>query len=214
MKTLSITGFVFGMAFISLAASMGAQQEKAPVQELRLGGYTILFRHGETDQSLLPREQRKPEPSPMDLANCAVQHKLNENGREDARLVGKAFKVLGIPVGPILASGYCRALETARLAFGRAEASDTLLHPTYESMPGVPAPPSFPQRMEALRKLLATPLPAGTNTVLVSHGEIFMDLIGSFGTPGEALIYKPGGQSGFTLVGRVLPKEWLAQAIP
>ena len=49
MKNLSIASFVFGMAFIGLAPSMGAQQEKAPVQELRLGGYAILFRHGETD---------------------------------------------------------------------------------------------------------------------------------------------------------------------
>ncbi len=212
MKTQSITGFIFWLAFICSAPSVGAQQEKAPVQEMRVGGYVILFRHGETDRSLLPREQRKPEPSPMDLANCEIQAKLTENGREDARLIGKAFQALGIPVGQILASGYCRTLETARLAFGRAEASETLLHPAYKAMPGTPVPPSFPQRMEGLRKLLATSPPAGTNTVLVSHGEIFRDLIGSEGTTGKALIYKPDGQGRFTLVGRVLPKEWLAQA--
>ncbi len=50
MKTQSITGFIFWLAFICSAPSVGAQQEKAPVQEMRVGGYVILFRHGETDR--------------------------------------------------------------------------------------------------------------------------------------------------------------------
>lgn len=212
MRAYLITTLTIWLASSGLISSAAAQETQVSFQELRRGGYVILFRHGETDRSLLPREQRKPEPSPMDLANCEIQAKLTEKGREEARGIGAAFRALGIPVGQVMASGYCRTVETARLAFGRAEASDTLLHPAYKPVPGGPVPPGFSQRMEALRKLLAALPPAGTNTVLVSHGEIFRDLIGSEGKTGEALIYKPDGQSGFTLAGRVLPKAWPTQS--
>jgi len=180
--------------------------------ELKHGGYVILIRHGETDRSLLPREQRKPEPSPMDLANCEMQAKLTEPGREDARMIGVAFHSLGIPVAQVLASGYCRTMETARLAFGRAEASDMLLHPAFTPVPGMgAAPASYPQRAETLKRFLATPPPRGSNTILVSHGENFRDLFGFEGGTGESLILKPDGQGGFNLVARVLPKAWLAK---
>lgn len=214
MKAVPIAGLVLGLALTGWMPFVQAQQGKVPVEELRRGGYVIVFRHGETDRSLLPREQRKPEPSPMDLANCDMQAKLTENGREDARAIGGAFRTLGIPVGQVLASGYCRTMETARLAFGRAEASDMLLHPAYLPPLGAQVPPPYPQRREALKQVLATLVPIGTNTVLVSHGEIFRDLIGSEGATGEGLIFKPDGQGGFTLVARVLPKAWLAQRGP
>jgi len=214
MKAFLITVSTLLVVLSGTASSAAAEEAQVPVESLKRGGYLILFSHGETDRSLLPREQRKPEPSPMDLANCEIQAKLTENGRQDARAIGAAFKTLGIPVGQVLASGYCRTMETARIAFGRAEASDSLLHPAYKPVPGAPVPPGFSQRMQALRQLLATPPPAGTNTVLVSHGENFRDLIGSEGKTGEALIYKPDGQGGFSLVGRVLPKGWSVQSAP
>ena len=70
-------------------------------------------------------------------------------------------------------------METARLAFGRAEPSEVLLHPVYVPVPGLPLPPPYPQRIELLKRLLATPPAAGTNTVLVSPGENLRDAVGS-----------------------------------
>lgn len=209
MKTLSIALLAFSLVW---TPASDAQEGKAFVPELKGGGYVILIRHGETDRSLLPREQRKPEPSPMDLANCEMQAKLTEPGREDARMIGAAFQSLGIPVAQVLASGYCRTMETARLAFGRAEASEILLHPAFMSVPGTGAAPApYPQRAETLKRFLAAPPPRGSNTVLVSHGENFRDLFGFEGATGESLILKSDGQGGFTLVARVLPKAWLAK---
>jgi hypothetical protein len=189
----------------------GDQTGRIPVEALKRGGYVILFRHGETDGSLLPREKRIPEPTPLDLANCELQAKLTANGRDDARVIGDGIRALGIPVGKVLASGYCRTLETARLAFGRVEASDMLLHPTYAPIAGAPNPPAYPARREALRQFLATSPPSGTNTVLVSHGEIFKDVVGSDGATGEGSIYKPDGKGGYTLVGRVRPNAWMVK---
>lgn len=214
MAMTPIVGLAFWLALIGWAPSLAAQESKPPVEELKRGGYVILIRHGETDSSLLPREQRKPEPSPMLLANCEMQAKLTENGREDARVIGAAFKTLGIPLGQVLASGYCRTIETARLAFGRAEAAETLLHPAYVPAPGDTVPPSYPKRTEALKQFLATPPARGANTVLVTHGENFRDLFGFEGATGEALILRPDGKGEFALVARVLPRAWLAQPKP
>jgi len=209
MKTASVALLAFLLVW---APAAEAQEGKAFVAGLKSGGYVILIRHGETDRSLLPREQRKPEPSPMDLANCEMQAKLTEPGREDARMIGAAFQSLGIPVAQVLASGYCRTMETARLAFGRAVASEMLLHPAFAPVPGAGAAPDpYPRRAETLKRFLATPPPGGSNIVLVSHGENFRDLFGFEGATGESLVLKPDGQGGFNLVARVLPKAWLAK---
>ncbi len=45
-----------------------------PVEALRAGGYVLLFRYTTV--------QLVQEPSPIDLANCAVQHRLTDQGRE------------------------------------------------------------------------------------------------------------------------------------
>ncbi|MBI4301322.1 MAG: cupin domain-containing protein [Chloroflexi bacterium] len=181
-----------------------------PVEALRRGGYVILVRHTETDRSLIPAAIRPPEPQPMDLANCEMQAKLTEKGRDEARAIGAGFRTLGIPVGRVLTSGYCRTIETAQFGFGRYELSDILLHAAYQPIPGAPAVVPFTQRTEQLRQLLATAPAAGTNTVLITHGENIRPAVGFEIGTGEAAIFRPDGQGGFVLVARVLPTEWVA----
>jgi hypothetical protein len=71
----------------------------------------------------------------------------------------------------------------------------------------------------ALRTLAATPPPAGTNIVLVTHKPNIVDAFGKdwFDVrEGEASIFRPDGKGGFTAVARVQVAEWarLAQAAP
>jgi hypothetical protein len=214
MRARLIAVLAFLPVLLGAPLSADDQPGKIPVEALKRGGYVILFRHGETDRSMLPRDKRIPEPTPLDLANCDLQAKLTANGIDDARVIGEGIRALGIPVGKVLASGYCRTMDTARMAFGRVEASDMLLHPTYAPIAGAPIPPAYALRRAALHQFLATPPPTGTNTMLVSHGEIFKDVVGSDGATGEGAIYTSDGKGGFTLVGRVLPKAWLAQTGP
>ena len=200
---------------ICLASAIGTlpafAQQITPglVDAFQRGGHVILVRHTETDRSLIPAAQRPPEPKPMDLANCEIQAKLTEKGRDEARAIGEAYRTLAIPAGQVLASPYCRTLETARLAFGRAERSDVLLHPAYVPVPGAPVPASFAVRTEALKKLLATVPAAGTNTILVSHGETIQPAVGFEIATGEAVIFRPDGQGGTTLIARVLATGWV-----
>ena len=62
-------------------------------------------------------EHVAPDPQAFDLRDCSTQRGLSEEGRAEARLIGKSFVRLGIPVGQVLSSPYCRCLETGRLAF-------------------------------------------------------------------------------------------------
>ena len=196
-------------AFHNVAFYAGTFESLAspvPVAALRGGGHVILLRHTSTE--------RVQEPSPMDLANCAVQHHLTDKGQDEARAIGAAFQALAIPVGQVLSSGYCRTLATAHLAFGRTEASAVLLHPVYVPVPGAPVPAPYQQRTDALKKLFATTPAVGTNTVLVTHGENIKEAAGFEVAQGEAAIFKPDGRGGFTLVARVLANEWIAPAQP
>ena len=191
--TVILVGFLSAPAFAQ-------QSAQAPIDELRKGGHVIIMRYGAVE--------KVEQPSSFDLANCTVQHRLSDNGRDQARTLGEGFGALNIPVGQVLSSPYCRALEFAGLAFGRVQPSEILLHPTYVPVAGAPVPPPFEERVKAVKQLLATPPAAGTNTVLISHGKVVGGATGFDMTFAEAAIFRPDGQGGTTPVVRVLIDEW------
>ncbi len=170
---------------------------KSLASALARGGYVIYFRHADTGPAYVEQG--------VDLKRCETQRNLNDNGREEARLIGAQFKSLKIPVAEVLSSEFCRCKETADLAFGR--------HKLEPMLTGVSRSAEAAQRREqaiaALKKMLAaTPTP-GTNTILVSHGFNLWDAEGfHLGTQGEAAIYKPDSKGGYALVARLLPREW------
>ena len=75
--------------------------------------------------------------------------------------IGEAFLALGIPVGQVWNSAYCRSRDTALLAFGKAEASPELTDAQTRDRE---------QRAAALRRMLSSLPGAGTNTVIVAEG--------------------------------------------
>jgi phosphohistidine phosphatase SixA len=161
---------------------------------LRAGGYVIYFRHTDTDWS-------QKDTRGMSLDDCAAQRNLSERGRANARIIGDKIRGRGIPIGSVLASPLCRTVETAMLAFGVAEKSMAVRE-------GGPLPPGSGGRYEALRALLSTPPPAGTNTVLVGHAYPFYALVGAqYLEEGEAGIVRPGGAE-FEVVARVWVTQW------
>lgn len=174
-----------------------AQEGRALVSALRAGGYLIYFRHADTGPAYAEQD--------VDLARCETQRNLNENGRREAREIGEAFRALGIPVGEVRSSEFCRCKETAQLAFGRFT--------TEQRLTGVSRAPEAAQRRaqasRELKRLLATAPAAGSNTVLISHGYNLWDAEGfHLGVQGEAAIYKPDGKGGYVLVARVRPAQW------
>lgn len=191
-------------------ATPQALPESPLVEALRNGGYVIVVRHGATNA-----DQADTDPLNVDQpGNEARQRHLNDKGRATARAWKEAFRKIGIPVGKVHSSKFYRAQETARLAFGEPAL-------TFDVTEGgqVVSPNENNRRAAALRKMASTPPDAGTNTIIVSHKPNVIDAFGkdwSEVKEGEASVFKPDGQGGYKLVGRVLAERWsdLAASYP
>jgi len=180
-----------GVLLVSHAAAQPAPELLA---QLRQGGLVLYMRHASTDFSQNDAAMRSYE-------DCAHQRNLTDKGREEARAVGARIKRLNIPVGDVLASPFCRTMETARLAFGHAR-------PVQEARGG-PAHADDPARYDPLRALMGTRPSAGVNTVIVSHGNPFHAVAGPpYLVEGEIAVVRPEGEGRFTVVGRIRPDDW------
>ena len=166
---------------------------QALLAELRKGGYVIYFRHTSTDFSRDDARSKSDD-------DCDNQRPLTDKGRAEARQIGAAFRELNIPLGQVLASPRCRTMETAMLAFGRAEKASEAR--------GGPATPDSPDRYAPLRKLLSTPVKPGANLVISSHGNPFYATAGApYLAEGEAAVVRPLGKD-FEIVARVRHDQW------
>jgi len=174
------------------ATPMSGQQL---LSELRKGGYVIYFRHTSTDFSRDDARSKSDE-------DCDNQRPLTDKGREEARQIGVAFRELKVPIEKVLASPRCRTMETAMLAFARAERASEAR--------GGPAAPDSPDRYAPLRKLLSTPVKPGANLVISSHGNPFYATAGApYLAEGEAAVVRPLGKD-FEIVARVKHDAWRA----
>jgi hypothetical protein len=165
-------------------------------KELRAGGYVLYIRHTSTDFSQNDSRMRSWE-------DCGNQRNLTDKGRDEARAVAAHLKRLAIPIGEVLASPFCRTMETARLAFGKA----TAMH----EVRGGPVRSDDPKRYDALRKLLSDPVPKGENRAISSHGN---PAYAVFGPPylaeGEVAVVRPDAPGEFSVVGKIRLADWAA----
>ncbi|HTR58419.1 MAG TPA: histidine phosphatase family protein [Casimicrobiaceae bacterium] len=161
---------------------------------LRQGGLIIYFRHTSTDFGQNDDQMTGYE-------DCARQRNLTDQGREEARQIGAAIERLHLPIGDVLASPFCRTMETARLMFGRAQAT--------AAVRGGPARPDSPDRYAELRKLLSTSPRPGTDLAIASHGNPFRAVAeGNYLAEGEAAVIRPLGARGFAIVARLTKDGW------
>jgi phosphohistidine phosphatase SixA len=181
-------------ALAAVAAAQPALEGPALVAALRGGGYVLYLRHASTDFS-------KNDVGMTSFTDCANQRNLTDAGRAEARAIGAAVTRLRIPVGPVLASPYCRTTETARLVFGSATVSDAARGDVAES--------TDPNRYAGLRALLSTPVAKGSNLAIASHGNPFYALAGPPRlAEGEMAVIEPLGNGRFRIVARITKDAW------
>jgi hypothetical protein len=189
-------GLLFALLLPTFAAGAEELSGAKLVAELRKGGYVLYLRHTSTDFS---RDDSKS----SSYEDCANQRPLLDRGRDEARAIAGHLRRLGIPIGRVYASPFCRTVETALLAFGKAEKTNDAR--------GGPLKADDPRRYDALRKLLSTSPAPGQNNAISSHGNPFYAL---FGTPylaeGEIAVVRPGGSARFTAVARIRLADWEA----
>jgi phosphohistidine phosphatase SixA len=176
----------------------GAPSGDATLQALKSGGYVIYLRHALTDTA-------RDDADPIVVKDCSTQRPLSNDGRIQARKIGAAFASIGIAVDRVFSSPYCRAEETAALAFPRAqrEALDILWYslalPKEEALIAA----------ERLKQMLASPPQPGANTVLVGHTSNLKEAVGIWPKKeGEAIVFRPAGNGVFALVGSIAPIEF------
>lgn len=155
---------------------------------LKGGGQVILIRHAITTPGV-------GDPPGFRLDDCSTQRNLTDEGRQDARRLGEAFRARGIPVARVLSSPWCRCLETARLAFGAAEP-----WPPLSNLYGRPE-----ARAEQVRQMqpMLGERRAGGNLVLVSHGSTIAAVTGINPDTAEMVVVTPQGGERFTVAGRL-----------
>lgn len=169
------------------------------VSKLKEGGYVIYFQHAKTN----PMER---DTQSKDLEDCETQRKLSESGRTQARSIGEAFAAMSIPVSRVYASPYCRAMNTAKIAFGAV----MKVSKAYD-LKGI----RYAERRESERRvnvlinmLSSIPQKTDKNTILVSHAENIKKAAGYSMNEGDALVVLPMEKEGFMVVALITAAQW------
>jgi len=192
-----VLSFLTGLAFAAGAPLFSGKQLVAALQR---GGYVILMRHASSPGN-------PPDPAQTDVENIKHERQLDAGGRASAQAMGEAIRRLDIPVGEVLSSPSYRAVETARMA-------------------QLPSPQTFDELGEVgksmgrnqggkpgawLRSRVSRGPKSGMNTVIITHYPNITEAFANDATnlaEGEALIFRPDGRGGASLVGRVKIEDW------
>jgi broad specificity phosphatase PhoE len=181
MATVRILALLFAFA----AFHAGANDELWDL--LRGGGQVVLVRHTVTEPGF-------GDPPGFRLADCGTQRNLSEEGRDHAKRIGEAFRLHRVPVARVLASPWCRCVETASLAFGAAEIAQPLSNLFGRSE-------ARQKAVEELTAMVSEPR-SGANLVLVTHGSTILALTRIPVNMGEIMVLTPKGEGRFALAGR------------
>ena len=181
------------LAFLVVLPAVARGDDAAVVQALRDGGVAVLMRHTKTTPGAGDPPGWRPD-------QCATQRNLDAEGRAHARRIGAWFERHRVAPTVVRSSPWCRARDTARLAFGAAEDWAALAN-VYEDR----GPEK--RNAEEVRRYVAG-LRRGERAVLVSHGVTIFAIAGEHPAMGEGIVVRAaprdGGEPGLVIVGRIV----------
>lgn len=183
MKTL--------LALLLCTVASLAQADEALWQLLLEGGQVLVIRHATTTPGV-------GDPDGFRLDDCASQRNLSVEGRAEAKRLGDALRLRKVPVAEVLASPWCRCIETAELAFGKRPATWPALGNLFGRHEAADA------QVGEMRKRIGAHRGRG-NLVLVTHGSTTAALTGVSPAQGEIVILTPQGGTRFRVAGRLAP---------
>lgn len=191
----------FALALLLVTAAPASAQTPAGslLAPLKAGGLVIYVRHGvaEIDKDL----------DAVGLGGCAAQRKMSPQGRADMSAFGAAVRSLGLPIGPIFSSPYCRAVESALQALGppTVRTDLRLWHGELSETDRRDLP-------IAAKAFLRAAFRPGSNVFVFAHN--YKDVLGMDLDQGEAAILAPDAADGFRVIGRLKPQAWAELAAP
>ena len=141
----------------------------------------------------------------VDLNDCRTQRPLTKAGRQLMAKVGASMRKARISIGEFRVSPMCRARESAAAAFPKLSpvVDNKLMY--VANFTDVEKAPIIANT----RTLLSTPVPSGSNRLVLAHAPNLMDLMGYFPKEGTLVVLRPKGeQTGFDYVASISPAAW------
>lgn len=176
-----------GLLALALLQVSATADEADLWKRLAAGGHVVLMRHAATTPGV-------GDPADFKLDDCKTQRNLSPGGRADAQAVGATFHRHAVPVGRVLTSRWCRCVDTAELAFGRAVPAEML--DSIWQQDDV----TRDRKVAAVRKVVATYSEPGT-LVLVTHDVNVRALSGSSLAQGEMVVAKARADGTLDILG-------------
>ena len=187
------TTWPWGLALaLLLFAPLPARGDEAAWAALRAGGAVAIMRH-----ALAPGTGDPPN---FRLGDCRTQRNLSPAGRAQAAALGARFRAEGVPVSDVRSSRWCRALDTATLAFpGVIVSPEAALDSFFEERGG------GAEQTRRLRNLVEGWAGRAGTLVLVTHQVNITALTGVFPEEGATVVIRPRPGAGFDVVGSIKP---------
>jgi len=202
LRSLPRPFLAFPILFALLLVSEGSARAQSSTVESAIdaaleGGMVLLCRHAMTGTF----QEREP----VDYADTTSQRLLSAEGERQARLMGRAFRTLRVPIARVVSSPMHRARRTAELMFYRVPMIDSIWHTNGNDYSGAPE--------LNRRTMLTTPVARG-NLVIISHIGTMRNALEAAPEnvgEGDCVVVRPTGAAR-ELVGVVPWRAWLKEA--
>ena len=169
------------------------------IQELQKGGKIIYMRHAATKTDWADQASLE-----LSLDDCSTQRELSAAGKLQATKVGDSLRNHDVPIGRVISSEYCRAIDTAQLSFGEHETSKALNFLPCE----VCTESDNKIYRQRLWPLLSQSVDQEQNLVLIGHDDPFEAVTGIYPEPmGILFIIEPKEKQTFNILGSIHPED-------
>jgi broad specificity phosphatase PhoE len=183
--------FIAGLAALSPGAALAqASPASDALRALAAGETVALIRHATAPGTGDPPNFR--------LGDCSTQRNLSDAGRRQAAEMGRKLREAGVLVTEVHSSRWCRALDTAKLAFPEVPVTPDPALDSFFDERG-----NRERQTDQARTLVASWRGRQGTLVLITHQVNITALTDLFPAEGEIIVLRPTVSATITVVGRV-----------
>jgi phosphohistidine phosphatase SixA len=192
LSTSTVFAALTGLALMAAGHGVLAKDDAALWEALAEGGKVVMMRHTQSEEASAEVSMHLAEDG-----DCSAEQNLSVEGRQQAEELGARFREHGVTVDAVLSSEFCRARQTAELAFGNFESWNALN--LAEILPASEAE----WLMEDVRERIGDFSGEG-NLVIVSHRSNINTITFQQTEAGDMVVVEPDDFGGFTVLGTIV----------